>query len=346
MKLDEQFFQSLLSAAFTIQEYNEHQLSGSIGAQTAKSLELPNREPSISARSTEAIESEGSRVRRIDKHNGSGNEVMAQPVRRTPNFYLDVLNSIGDDVETESTASTTKDAVKASGSAVEHRNDNPNGDMLRILEAAEDDGKAAGESLNADEAEAAERQENDQPELQSSQAEQKTLSSIEQWIVEVCDSQADDHLLRSVLGEVLQTTHATTAAVALGHRGKLVCQDSLGESASEVRAMIDTMSGFTAACASKRAMQFCPNTTLDHRADAQACHELGVRTVIFIPFFRKDQFLGLLAAFSRKPYAFGVREIQALQDLVEKFASKLQIAAGPINAELVRFDINAPNMRP
>ena len=329
MKLDEQFFQSLLSAAFTIQEYNERQLSVCSVAQAAEVPELPNWEPNISARSTEVIESGDVSLRCVDKHDGSGTETMEQPDRCTPNFYLDLLNSITEDGEiAESTTSSTTDPGKAIESAVEPHNDNPNGDMLRIREADKDDDRAAVESLNADETEATKVQENDRPELPFSQVEQNSLFSIEQCVVEICDSHPDPHLLRSVLDEVLQTTHATSVAVALGHRGKLSCRDSVGESASEVRAMIDTVSGFTAACVSKRAMQFCPNTTLDHRPDAQACHKLGVRTVIFIPFFHKDQLLGLLAAFSRKPYAFGVREIQALQDLMEKFAGKLQIVDG------------------
>ena len=347
MKLDEQFFQSLLSAAFTVQEFNDRQLSGCITEHTAEIPELPKRGPNISARSTEAIESEEASVRRIDRHNGSGDQSMEQS-RCTPNFYLDLLNSIGEEGQiTEATTGTTKDAEKVVGSPVERRTDNLNFSMLRILEAGEDDHKKAGDSLSSSavETDASEVEEKDRPELQASQVKEKILSSIEQCVVQICDSQTDDHLLRSVLDEVLQTTHATTAAVALGHLGKLSCRDSLGESASEVRAMIDTGLGFTTACASKGAMQFCPNTTLDHRADAQACHKFGVRTVIFIPFFHKDQLLGLMAAFSRKPYAFGVREIQALQDLVEKFAGKLQIDARPANAELGRSNIHASNVR-
>ena len=327
MKFDEQFFQSLLSAAFTIQEYNgRRELSGCNMAHTADIPKPSNGGPNIGTQTPEAIGSEEFGIGGLDNHNGSGYGTMEQSDQATPNVYLDLLNSIGaEDAEVaEKTVSTTTEAAKATGPSAEHPGSNLVGNILRILEAEEGRDKGDGLSASAHEKETTEIHEKDQAARQPSQP-----SNIEVLAVPVPDSEIDDHQLQLALQQVLQATRATTAAIALGNGGKLRCRDSLGESASEIRTLIDGGSGFAAACASKGAMQFCPNTTLDSRTDAQACHKLGARAVIFMPLFREDQTLGLIAAFSRRPYAFGVRELQALQDLADEFAVNLQIIAVP-----------------
>jgi GAF domain-containing protein len=74
-------------------------------------------------------------------------------------------------------------------------------------------------------------------------------------------------------------------------------------------------------------MQSCSNTALDSRLDADACRKLGVRAITVVPLLREDQLLGLIAVFSRLPYAFGMRDLRGLQDLAEKFTANLQVGA-------------------
>jgi GAF domain-containing protein len=88
--------------------------------------------------------------------------------------------------------------------------------------------------------------------------------------------------------------------------------------------MLNAGSGFTGVCASSRTVQFCVNTKLDPRSDAESCRRLGISTIIVAPLLHQDQLLGLIAAFSRQPYAFGISALQVLQDLTEKFTGNLQ----------------------
>jgi hypothetical protein len=333
MKLDEQFFQSLLSAAFTIQEYNDREFSASAITQTDKAAELGSCAPSIVTSDLEGNEREGGAGEKTENNTEPSDGRLKQADWGTSDFYLNLLNSI--EVEEAELAETkidpTNEDAKVTGRPNEHATADGNFELLRILIAEESDEKEVGAMLNTcpQEAEAADLQENDKTERQVSRAQQDSDCNLEHPKFEVCDSQIDGHLLGLVLQQVLQATRATTAAVALGHQGKLTCRDSVGESAIEIRAMIDTGSGFTEVCASKGTMQFCPNTMLDHRADAQACYKFGARAVIFMPFFHKDQLLGLIAALSRRPYAFGVRELQALENLVNTFTPNLQICGPP-----------------
>ncbi len=145
-----------------------------------------------------------------------------------------------------------------------------------------------------------------------------------------------NQLLREIAQQALQATHAMGAAIALEQQGELICRATAGDSASEIGAMINAGSGFAGVCASSGRMQLCGNTALDSRVDAGACRQLGISAITVVPLLHQDRVLGLIAVFSRRPYAFGVRDLQALQDLAEKFSANLQFSAGPANASTGR----------
>jgi len=133
-----------------------------------------------------------------------------------------------------------------------------------------------------------------------------------------------NHLLREFVQQALQATHATGAAIALEQQGELICRAVAGDSASEIGARINTGSGLAGVCASSGTMQMCGNTELDSRVEADVCRELGVSAIMVVPLLHQDQWLGLIEVVSRRPYAFGIRDLQALQDLAEKFTANLR----------------------
>jgi GAF domain-containing protein len=141
-----------------------------------------------------------------------------------------------------------------------------------------------------------------------------------------------NHLFREIIQQALQATHATGAAIALEQQGELICRATVGDFASEISKMINTGSGFTGVCASSGTMQLCSNTALDSRVEADACRKLGVGAIIVVPLLHQDRLLGLIAVFSRRPYAFGMRDLQALHDLAQKSAANLQLSAESANA--------------
>jgi GAF domain-containing protein len=141
-----------------------------------------------------------------------------------------------------------------------------------------------------------------------------------------------NHLLQEIVQQALQATHANGAAIALKQQGALICRAAAGDFASETGQMINAGSGFTGVCTSSGTMQLCSNTALDSRVDADACRKLGVSAIIVVPLLHQDRSLGLIAVFSRRPYAFGMRDLQALQDLADKFALNLQLSAESASA--------------
>jgi TonB family protein len=131
-------------------------------------------------------------------------------------------------------------------------------------------------------------------------------------------------LLSSFAQQAIQMTRATGAAIALEQNGELICRAAVGGAVPEVGSVINSESGLTGVCFSSGTTQLCSNTELDSRVDAEACRQMGIRAIIVVPFFRKDQTIGLLEVFSRRPYAFGKRDLQELDELAERIAESLQ----------------------
>ena len=132
-----------------------------------------------------------------------------------------------------------------------------------------------------------------------------------------------DDLIGEIVRQAMQATRATGAAIAFGQRGHLICRAATGYSVSEIDALLNTRSGLTGVCAFRGTMQLCSNTALSSGIDADACRRLGVRATIVVPLLHQDQSLGLIAVFSKRPYAFGMRDLQVLEDLAGKFAENL-----------------------
>jgi hypothetical protein len=56
--------------------------------------------------------------------------------------------------------------------------------------------------------------------------------------------------------------------------------------------------------------------------------------------------LGLVAVFSRRPYAFGMRDLEALQNLTEEFIARLQVSAQSTNVNSGRDSPVTFNLSP
>ncbi len=142
-------------------------------------------------------------------------------------------------------------------------------------------------------------------------------------------TRVSNDFLREMVQKAVKSTKATGAAIALGGPEEMVCRATAGECPSEIffGAKIDAASGLTGVCAASGMIQSCANTELDARVDADACQELGIAAILVAPLFCQDQLLGLLEVFSHRPYAFGMRDVQALEALAEGFSANLRLSA-------------------
>jgi TonB family protein len=127
--------------------------------------------------------------------------------------------------------------------------------------------------------------------------------------------------LRRIVGQVLKATRATGAAIAIEEEGNFVCRAIAGSSAFEIGTKINIGSGPSGVCASSGTMQLWSSAELDSREDAAAYRTLGVRAVMVAPILYQDHLVGMMEVLSERPFAFGMRDLQVLQDLTETIAA-------------------------
>jgi len=87
-------------------------------------------------------------------------------------------------------------------------------------------------------------------------------------------------------------------------------------------------------------MHLFSNTKVNSQMDADVCLKLGVRDVIAVPVIHQDHWLGLIAVFSRQPYAFGARDLDSVDSLVQGFADRLFFAEILRMHVLTKFKLN------
>jgi hypothetical protein len=133
-------------------------------------------------------------------------------------------------------------------------------------------------------------------------------------------------LLDEIGNEALQATHATGVAIAFEKGLEFTCQSVAGVATLEIGSKINAASGLTGLCVSTNSLQWCNNTELDSRVDADACRLLGVRAIVIVPLLYGNRLVGVIEVLSRRPYAFGKRHLQILHDLATRITSSVQVA--------------------
>ena len=360
LTLDEQFFQSVLSAAFTIQEHNDRRkLAGR--APVRQSLAWP--EARLKAKADRLCEhcgapmpADGSpcagcgpeEVRRGEptQPNWASPRLMNQEPRLWPQRSPQIREGpqtgvppLG--VEPKPLAQASSDSARPASLAFPAAKQAAKETIKQEKTEAIHDRALETSPLDRAEAKSqksTEATEHLTPEDLTSEAAELTVQPMQ---LSAGDAAATDasgagtprfdgvtrDFFREIAQQALRATHAAGAAIALQQQEELICRAATGDFASEIGKMINARTGFTGICASSGTMQLCSNTALDPREDAGACRKLGVGAIIVMPLLHQDRCLGLLAVFSRRPYAFGMRDLQALHDLAQRSAAKLQLSA-------------------
>lgn len=145
-----------------------------------------------------------------------------------------------------------------------------------------------------------------------------------------------DLVLNEVVEQARNATGATGAAIALDRGGEMECRATTGSSAPDLGVRLDTKSGLSGACITTGKIQNCSDTEADARVDAQACRQLGVRSMLIIPLGEDTRPFGILEVLSATPNAFGQKDIDALQKLARRIVeSKKEAETGAKTPALV-----------
>jgi GAF domain-containing protein len=171
--------------------------------------------------------------------------------------------------------------------------------------------------------------------------------AIDRWfsdsVAQACA--VPDYLLQDIVDKVVRDTQATGAAIAIGTKEEMICRATAGEHFSEVGSRVNTVSGLTGLCTSSEMPQYCMNTLLDERVDAEACRELGIGAIVVVPLLHQDRLLGLIGMYSSRPYAFGNRDFNALEALREEFSVRMRGSQAAAEAAQQPSSSDTPNQK-
>src|SRR5207245_7927511 len=79
----------------------------------------------------------------------------------------------------------------------------------------------------------------------------------------------------------------------------------------------------------------CDNAELDSRVNRESCRALGIASVVVLPLIREPEVNGVFELFSGRAYAFGERDIIALERLAEMIQTAMEHAEAARRAEKI-----------
>jgi N-acetylmuramoyl-L-alanine amidase/putative methionine-R-sulfoxide reductase with GAF domain len=129
-----------------------------------------------------------------------------------------------------------------------------------------------------------------------------------------------DEVLQLVAERAQAITGADGVAIALAQGDEIVCRASSGAMAPDRGVQLDSRAGFSGACFRSGRIIRCDDSEKDPRVNREACRQLGTRSMVAVPLLSQANVVGLLEAFSTRPFAFkdsDVRNLNLLAELIQ-----------------------------
>ncbi len=132
--------------------------------------------------------------------------------------------------------------------------------------------------------------------------------------------------LQLIASRAFAITRGDGAAVALIGENGMTCRAVAGAAAPEVGARVDLTAGFTGECIRLARPMRCDDSESDAFADAEACRQLGIRSILAAPVLYERDLVGLLEVFSGRPFAFDEGDLAVVERLAQTVVMTLSRA--------------------
>ena len=123
--------------------------------------------------------------------------------------------------------------------------------------------------------------------------------------------------LKLIASRACSITRGSGAAVALIGENGMTCRAIAGTAVPEIGARVDLAAGFTGECIRIARSLRCDDAESDAWADAEACRELGIRSILAAPVLYERDLVGLLEVFSSRPFAFDDGDLAVVERLAQ-----------------------------
>jgi hypothetical protein len=112
-------------------------------------------------------------------------------------------------------------------------------------------------------------------------------------------------------------TRGSGAAVALIGENGMTCRAVAGTSVPELGTRVDLTAGFSGECIRTARPLRCDDSDSNEWADAEACRQLGIRSILAAPVLYERDLVGLLEVFSSRPFAFDDGDLAVVERLAQ-----------------------------
>src|SRR5512135_912073 len=110
-----------------------------------------------------------------------------------------------------------------------------------------------------------------------------------------------DAALALIASRACSITRGTGAAVALVGEAGMTCRAVAGSNVPQIGASVNVSGGLTGACVRESRPLRCDDAEFDTRADAGACRQLGICSILAAPVIYERDLVGLVEVFSTAP---------------------------------------------
>ena len=121
--------------------------------------------------------------------------------------------------------------------------------------------------------------------------------------------------LRLIGERALSLTRGAGAAIALTHKGTVMCRASIGESAPALGTRLDVNSGLSGECFREGKTLRCDDAENDPRVDLESCRKLRVRSILAAPVRFERDTIGLLMVVAPEPFNFDEGDVAVVESL-------------------------------
>jgi GAF domain/PilZ domain len=121
--------------------------------------------------------------------------------------------------------------------------------------------------------------------------------------------------LRLIGERARSLTRGSSAAIALVHKGAVLCRASVGASAPALGTRLDVNSGLSGECFREGRTLRCDDAEHDPRVDLESCRRLGVRSILAAPVRFERDTIGLLMVSAPEPFNFDEGDVAVVESL-------------------------------
>jgi hypothetical protein len=132
--------------------------------------------------------------------------------------------------------------------------------------------------------------------------------------------------LRLIGERARSLTRGTSAAIALVHKGAVMCRASVGASAPALGTRVDVNSGLAGECFRAGKTLRCDDAENDPRVDLESCRRLGVRSILAAPVRYERDTVGLLMVLAPQPFNFDEGDAAVVESLAHTVVRSMKEA--------------------